>query len=98
MPDELQAHDFEPHVGTPFRIEFVDHDPLELVLSEVIIHPSQAETGQRTPFSLMFHGPLEFGLPQRMYPLQHPALGVLEIFIVPLGPDGRGMQYQAVFT
>jgi len=37
-------------------------------------------------------------LPQRTYDLVHPELGTLQIFIVPLGPQGGEMRYEAIFT
>ena len=37
-------------------------------------------------------------LPQAIYPLHHPQLGTLEIFLVPIKPDKRGSLFQAVFT
>jgi hypothetical protein len=33
-------------------------------------------------------------LPQRIHALEHPRLGRLELFLVPIGPE----TYQAVFT
>jgi hypothetical protein len=98
MLDRLTAKHFEPYVGTAFRIDFTDHAPLELVLAQVDAYGEPAEPGGRHTFSLMFHGPLTPVLPQRIYPLQHAELGVLEIFIVPLGPDEAGMRYEAVFA
>jgi hypothetical protein len=37
-------------------------------------------------------------LPQHIYALEHTSLGKLELFLVPIGPDERGMRYQAVFV
>jgi hypothetical protein len=36
-------------------------------------------------------------LPQRIYSFEHGALGTFGLFIVPLGPEGSSMQYEAVF-
>jgi hypothetical protein len=51
------------------------------------------------PFALEFSGPTEPALDQRIYRLGHPALGELEIFLVPIGiePAG-GRRYEAVFN
>jgi hypothetical protein len=46
----------------------------------------------------VFRGPAEVVLPQKIYPLEHEALGKLEIFLVPIGPDEAGMCYEAVFS
>ena len=37
-------------------------------------------------------------LPQAIYPVMHPALGTMEIFLVPVGPLAGGNGYHAVFT
>jgi len=38
-------------------------------------------------------------LPQATYTLEHTELGELDIFLVPVGPDGGGrQQYEAVFN
>jgi hypothetical protein len=46
----------------------------------------------------MFRGPTGPILPQRIYRLRHPVMGELDLFLVPIGPDGEGMRYEAVFT
>jgi hypothetical protein len=45
---------------------------------------------------LTFRGPREPLLRQRMYPLHHPSLGKLELFLVPIGPDASGQRYQTI--
>ena len=53
----------------------------------------------RQPFSLLFLGPpSDHYLPQRTYRLAHAQMGDLDIFLVPLGPVDRRMQYEAIFT
>jgi hypothetical protein len=37
-------------------------------------------------------------LPQRIYHLEHPEVGGFDLFLVPVGPNAQGMQYEAVFT
>jgi hypothetical protein len=49
-------------------------------------------------FSLLFVAPSGPFLPQAIYPMAHPTLGALEIFLVPLGPRDGGNAYEAVFT
>ena len=49
-------------------------------------------------FSLLFAGPTGRALPQAIYPVKHPALGTMEIFLVPIGPVADGSGYQAIFT
>ena len=52
----------------------------------------------RQPFALLFHGPLTPILPQAIYRFEHPAFPPLDIFIVPVGPEGDRMRYEAIFS
>lgn len=87
---------FAPHVGSRFSLPLSD-GVLELELFAVeALHGSP--NAPRAPFVLRFRTPAVMGhVPQRMYPLAHPVLGTLEIFLVPLGADAQGMRYEAVF-
>ena len=60
--------------------------------------PRSSGALEREPFSLIFCLPLKSPLPQRIYTLEHPALGWLEIFLVPVALDARGLSLQAVFN
>ena len=91
----LKPADFEPHVGDAFTIE-ANGKPLDLKLAEVERLGAAAREGGA--FSLMLltaPGPF---LPQGVYPSRHPALGMLELFIVPLGPKDGSNRYQVIFT
>lgn len=37
-------------------------------------------------------------LPQGIYRYGHPVHGALDLFTVPLGPDGAGMRYEIIFN
>jgi hypothetical protein len=52
----------------------------------------------RPGFSLLFHGPADPLLPQATYRFEHPSLGAMEVFIVPLGRDEHGATYEATFA
>lgn len=72
---------------------------LELrVVEDLTEQAENVAADARTPFSLMFHGPAEPLLPQGIRPLAHDELGALDIFLVPVGREGDGVRYQAVFT
>lgn len=70
--------------------------PLRLTLVEALPEPPWG--AERVPFSLMFSGPATPIMPQGIHRLVHDELGTLELFLVPLAPDGDGARYQAVFT
>jgi hypothetical protein len=52
----------------------------------------------REQFSVHFLGPRDPVLPQMIYRLENPHLGVLEIFLVPISRDASGVTYEAVFA
>ena len=88
MLDTLTLESFTPHVGGAFRLSTSD-GPLTLTLDEArsLASPGTRAEGdrrKREPFRLLFRGPSLPILPQRIYPLEHAALGRLELFIVPL--------------
>lgn len=75
-----------------------DGERLDLFLLEVTESQTGQRPDQRRPFSVLYRGPLARFLPQGLYPLDHPGLGTLEIFIVPVRQDLDGYYYEAVFN
>lgn|SRR5690554_5757921 len=97
MIENLTSESFSGRIGETFRIRIDQSTAVDAVLAEVTERPRP--TGFiRAPFALLFRGPMDAVLPQRIYPVEHPALGVLEIFLVTVGPDAEGMRYEAVFS
>jgi uncharacterized protein DUF6916 len=100
----LDAATFEPHTGSEFRIarpnvaDAPEAGVASIRLVEVLRHPAQAGAPRADPFTLEFTGPPP-SLEQRIHALDHPILGALELFLVPIGldPDGR-VRYEAVFN
>ncbi|HYP08659.1 MAG TPA: hypothetical protein VER03_20660 [Bryobacteraceae bacterium] len=96
MLDQLTPESFHPYLNQTFRIQAEPAGSLDLTLAEC------SETGQsgrsRPQFQVLFIGPVTPVLPQKIYRLVHEQMGALDLFLVPIGPDGRGMRYQAVFT
>lgn len=91
----LSIDDFEPHLNATFEINAPGGIvPLKLVQTASAGH-AMREGGA---FSLLFQAPGGPFLPQAIYSLRHPALGTLEIFLVPVGPLPGGNGYHAVFT
>jgi hypothetical protein len=88
----LTRADFFALRGDRFRIVSGDTGAFEAELVEVTEIPR--EPGGRAPFSLVFQGGPDPPLPQQIYRVEHDALGVLEIFLVPIATD----RYEAVFT
>jgi len=92
----LTIDDFTPCVGQVFRLAH-EGGALELVLQRADSTGIRALQGGRAGFSLEFLGPGAPILSQRIYQLEHPVLGILEIFLVPLGREPGGVRYEAVF-
>lgn len=88
---------FDAHVGTRFTMHVAEGRTLELELVGTQALPTRPGAG-RASFLLRFRASDGTHVPQRTYALEHPVLGPLEIFLVPSGPDGTGMRYDAVFS
>ncbi len=95
----LTHADFADHVGEEFDV------PDAGLVVELAEATESAEPGgvgpdgrTRNQFSLVFTGPLETRLSQGTARLEHAELGELHLFLVPLGPRGDVMQYEAAFA
>ena len=86
------AATFAGHLNSKFRL--LDEPTTELELVEVF----DGSTSHHVNFSLVFRGPLQPVLPQRIYPVEHAALGRFDLFIVPVRRDAQGLYYEAVFN
>lgn len=96
MSCELALDTFAPAVGETFTVGR-GGAKVELLLVEAT--PKDAGPhAPRPPFSLLFQGPSEPLMPQATYRFEHGSLGVMEIFIVPLGHDEYGTTYEAFFA
>lgn len=99
----LTHGDFERCLGERFRLtpdgEGDASGALDLELLRVDPAPVRDRVRRtRTPFSLILVGPGEPVLPQKIYRLESATLGLLEIFLVPIARDERGIRYEAVFS
>jgi hypothetical protein len=98
MPPDLAtltAADFEPRVDDTFRLPIALE---ELAFKLVQVRKLGQATRQGGAFSLLFTTPPGPFLRQGIYPLDNPALGRLNLFIVPLGPKDGANSYEVVFT
>ncbi|HEX4007810.1 MAG TPA: hypothetical protein VHX60_16670 [Acidobacteriaceae bacterium] len=86
------SRSFVPYLHATFRVERPVALDLELTDVRDLSNP------QLEQFSLTFAGPLSPSLPQGTYSLQPPQREELSLFLVPLGPRGDAMIYEAVFT
>lgn len=100
--ETLTREFFAPALGSPFEIPFEDGSSHPIELAEIReVFAGGRKEGQRQPFALTFLGATDKYVQQATYPLVHPALGRMSVFLVPLGPDpqnGGRMKYEAIFT
>ena len=96
MLEDFTVGTFSGFIGDAFGVHPDAGGPLDF---ELVSATALGETSERgRPFSVVFRGPGDVGLPQRIYRMEHSELGAFEIFLVPIGPDERGLRYEAVFN
>ncbi|HJR75224.1 MAG TPA: hypothetical protein VJ806_16490 [Luteimonas sp.] len=93
----LTLEDFSGLVNDTFAASLQDAE-VPFVLVEARPLPAQPGVAMRPPFSLLFRNTSSFLLPQQMYPMRHPRLGEVGIFLVPIAREREGFLYQAVFN
>ena len=102
MLDKLAASDFSEHVNSVFQLSSNSGDQVEVELKEVTELGTKESSvdgnTRRRPFSIVFSGPQQPVLPQGIYELRHANMESLSLFVVPIGPDEKGMRYEAVFN
>jgi hypothetical protein len=91
----LKIDDFTAHLDAVFDMQAAGEVvPLKLMKADRVGDSGRAGGA----FSLIFVAPKGPFLPQAIYPVTHPAHGIMEIFLVPVGPMQGGNGYQAIFT
>lgn len=95
MLEHLNLSSFTEHLNTKFRIHAAESTVVE---TELIVAEDLGSTPRQERFSLIFRGPGEPYLPQNMYRIEHDVMGSLDLFLVPVGKDEDGIQYEAVFN
>jgi len=93
---EKLTHDvFARHLNTHFEVEdrVARSGALELVEASAVNAPPGYEA-----FSIVFRGPSDRLLPQGIHRFHHEAIGVFDLFIVPIRRDQHGLYYEAVFN
>src|SRR5262249_7446552 len=98
MLESLTVDTFTTRIGERFRLLADAGTTLTVELIDATTLGSSGSARGRTPFSLLFRGPMTPVLPQRIYRLDHETLGSLDLFLVPIGPRDGGMVYEAIFT
>lgn len=100
-PAKLSIAQFAPLAGDTVTLRSADGE-IVATLAEVteVTEPDRTAglpAELRTPFSLRFRGPREPRLQQGIHAVEHPSLGAIAIFLVPVSADETGADYEAVF-
>lgn len=98
MAASLTEEEFSKHVNTIFRLKLDAQDTVDLELVQVKGYMNKSgEADGMERFSAFFRGPKP-RLPQSIYSLSNDGMGTIDIFLVPIGVDGDGFRYEAVFN
>ena len=103
MPlDKLSFQTFASQLQTTFQVALPDGTLIPLQLIEATKGAPQKAKALGTVyehFSLLFAGPLQPVLEQKIHSFQHPRVGQFDIFIVPVvSNDPSGMRYECIFN
>lgn len=92
------AGDFEPLLHRSLFIRFTPEVSWSAELIEVSQHSAHSDA-LRQPFSIILRTTQKNEyFAQAIFEVEHPTLGILPLFLVPIGPDSEGMRYQAIFS
>lgn len=95
----LVFEDFADKVGEIFAVAEEGLPAVALTLSEAeLLKARQLPPGGRPPFSLIFTADTPQMLPQRLYRMEQERMGAITLFLVPVGKNAQGFQYQALFN
>lgn len=99
-PADLSYGAFAALLHTRFQVHVSETAALSVKLVEAIANRSRGTgaSAQVTSFSLVFSGPANPFLPQRIYLFEHDQLGAFDLFIVPIGKEQNGFRYEAIFN
>jgi hypothetical protein len=95
MSEELHHKDFAGCLHDKFHVMGEHAGRFSLELFQV---SEEKSTQKQEVFSILFRGPADKFMPQRIHKLKHHRLGEMDIFLVPVGHDKEGFYYQAVFN
>lgn len=96
LPDQLTFANFSGLLNSRFQV-CIDHaNTVKIKLTEAT--RGDTSNPQVENFSLIFEGPVQPVLAQRIYSFEHDEFGRFDLFIVPMGQNQHGTQYQAVFN
>ncbi|MCA1780514.1 MAG: hypothetical protein LC637_14385 [Xanthomonadaceae bacterium] len=98
MLEEFTADTFENLIGQSFHLRHEDWPDTAAKLVQVRQLSDQNGSSGRAPFSLLFACDGHTEPVQAIFRLEHEKIGGLDLFLVPVGQDERGLLLEAIFT
>ncbi|MBL1264485.1 DUF6916 family protein [Methylomicrobium sp. RS1] len=93
----MTKENWEAYLNKDFQVQVDHRNAVDMNLVSVSGFGRRLNGG-REAYSLLFQGPGQPVLVQRIYRIQQSQLGSMDIFLVPVGKEAGGIQYEAVFT
>jgi len=95
MAELWKMDDFAKHMNTKFLMHVGESGAIEI---ELISARQMTLTEEQDEYSLLFLGPDNSPAAQGIYRLTHEAMGSLDVFLVPIRKNEKGLTYEAVFN
>jgi hypothetical protein len=95
MATQLEHHEFAAALNTRFKFITDGEKAEEFELVEI---SELLESARQSRFSIMFRGPGDLVMRQGLRRFESERLGQLDLFIVPISKDEKGVYYEAVFN
>jgi len=93
--DRLNLSVFSQYLNTHFNVRL---DPATTIALELVTAVERPTAPNFECFSVLFLGPESPYLGQGLRTIEHATLGTMDLFLVPVGKDARGVTYEAVFN
>jgi hypothetical protein len=95
MTQELTRDDYAACVNMDFIVDLSPEQKVTMKLSEVT---ELKERFSQQTFSLIFHAPETTPIEQGQFTVHNEKLGDIDLFMVPIGKDKRGVMFQSLFN
>jgi hypothetical protein len=95
---DLKKSRFEPLRSSIFFVSTITANDAEATLPELPMTMTSIRSSSAPPsyeqYSMLFLGPIEPVLSQGIYRFRHDVIGEISLFLVPVGRDEEGTQYE----
>lgn len=95
MTKEITRDEYAACLNTDFMVEVSPELKVSMKLTEVT---ELSERFHQQSFSLIFTAPDNTLAGQGQFSVEHETLGTIELFMVPIGKDSKGMLFQSLFN